>query len=181
MAAIRCKACGRLYDYRKEGCCPGCGAYNRPPKRERVNIDGTVQHMTDAAYERRQHAQGKVCFEEKECYEKKESHSQKVCYEDQARHGNRSTAAKSTDAPLYAKPAQTAREYHGAAPKPTGPVPHSKFPVTVNVAESQTTDGKKKTKLPLWCLIPLIIWAIPNVLALLAAVIGSILKALGLS
>ena len=41
MATIRCKACGKLYSYEKEGCCPGCGAYNRPPKRERVNADGT--------------------------------------------------------------------------------------------------------------------------------------------
>lgn len=69
MAVMQCKACGRLYNYSKEGCCPGCGAYNRPPKRNRVNADGTVQHMTDTAYEKRQHAQGKVCFEEKECYE----------------------------------------------------------------------------------------------------------------
>lgn len=69
MATIHCKACGAVYRYEKEGCCPRCGAYNRPPKRERVNADGTVQHMTDAAYEKRQHAQGRVCFEEKECYE----------------------------------------------------------------------------------------------------------------
>ena len=69
MATIHCKACGAIYRYEKEGCCPRCGAYNRPPKRERVNADGTVQHMTDAAYEKRQHAQGKVCFEEKACYE----------------------------------------------------------------------------------------------------------------
>ena len=77
MASIRCKACGASYHYEKEGCCPNCGAYNRPPKRERINADGTVQHMTDAAYEKRQHAQGKMCFEEKECYE------------DQARQGLR--------------------------------------------------------------------------------------------
>lgn len=83
MALIRCKACGKLYSYEKEGCCPGCGAYNRPPKRERVNPDGTVQHMTDAEYTRRKKATGKVCFEEKECYE------EKVCYEDQARKGAR--------------------------------------------------------------------------------------------
>ena len=79
---IRCKACGARYSYEKEGCCPGCGAYNRPPKRERVNPDGTVQHMTDAEYARRSKATGKVCFEEKECYE------EKVCYEDQARRGH---------------------------------------------------------------------------------------------
>ena len=83
MATIQCKACGKHYSYEKEGCCPNCGAYNRRPKRERVNADGTIQHMTDAAYEKRSKAAGKVCFEEKECYE------EKVCYEDQARHGHR--------------------------------------------------------------------------------------------
>lgn len=72
MANIRCQNCGRVYRYETEGCCPGCGAYNRPPKRERINADGTVQHMTDAAYEKRQHnAREKVCFEEKECHEDK--------------------------------------------------------------------------------------------------------------
>ncbi len=91
MAMIRCKACGKLYSYEKEGCCPGCGAYNRPPKRERVNPDGTVQHMTDAEYARRRKAAGKVCFEEKECYE------QKVCYEDQARRGKRSASSAHAD------------------------------------------------------------------------------------
>lgn len=87
MAAIRCKACGKLYVYEKEGCCPGCGAYNRPPKRERVNPDGTIQHMTDAAYAKRKAAAGKVCFEEKEC------HEEKVCYEDQTRHGKRKSGS----------------------------------------------------------------------------------------
>ncbi len=88
MAMIRCKACGARYSYEKEGCCPGCGAYNRPPKRERVNPDGTVQHMTDAEYARRSKATGKVCFEEKECYE------EKVCYEDQARRGGRKSTSR---------------------------------------------------------------------------------------
>ena len=88
MANIRCKACGKIYSYEKEGCCPGCGAYNRPPKRERVNPDGTIQHMTDAAYEKRNKAAGKVCFEEKEC------HEEKVCYEDQTRHGKRKETHK---------------------------------------------------------------------------------------
>lgn len=37
MASIRCKACGCTYDYNKEGMCPKCGAYNRPPHRERVD------------------------------------------------------------------------------------------------------------------------------------------------
>ena len=83
MAVIHCKACGRSYRYESEGCCPSCGAYNRPPKHERVNADGTVQHMTDAAYEKRKKAHEKVCFEEKVCYE------EKTCYEDQARRGVR--------------------------------------------------------------------------------------------
>lgn len=87
MATIRCKACGKVYVYEKEGCCPSCGAYNRPPKREWVNADGTVQHMTDAAYAKRKQVMGKVCFEEKEC------HEEKVCYEDQTRRGVRKTAS----------------------------------------------------------------------------------------
>ena len=28
MPTIRCAACGKHYDYRQEGCCPRCGAYN---------------------------------------------------------------------------------------------------------------------------------------------------------
>ena len=44
MQMIRCAACGRRYDYRQEGCCPHCGAYNRPPRREWVDADGTVHH-----------------------------------------------------------------------------------------------------------------------------------------
>ena len=94
MATIRCKACGKLYSYEKEGCCPGCGAYNRPPKRERVNADGTIQHMTDGAYEKRNKATGKVCFEEKEC------HEEKVCFENQARHGNRKKTTGNAATPL---------------------------------------------------------------------------------
>lgn len=31
MAVIRCKACGRVYDYNKQGMCPKCGAYNLRP------------------------------------------------------------------------------------------------------------------------------------------------------
>ena len=44
MQTIRCAACGRRYDYRQEGCCPRCGAYNRPPRREWVGADGSVHH-----------------------------------------------------------------------------------------------------------------------------------------
>lgn len=46
MAMVQCKACGKIYDYEKNGCCPSCGAYNRPPRRERVDADGTVHHLT---------------------------------------------------------------------------------------------------------------------------------------
>ena len=54
MAAIRCKACGRTYDYAKEGFCPKCGAYNRPPRREWVDAEGDIHYAgTD-----------KVCYEE---------------------------------------------------------------------------------------------------------------------
>lgn len=47
MQTIRCAACGRRYDYRQEGCCPRCGAYNRPPRREWVGADGSVHHGGD--------------------------------------------------------------------------------------------------------------------------------------
>lgn len=78
MAMVQCKACGKIYDYEKNGCCPECGAYNRPPRRERVDADGTVHHLT--RQERRSVPRGgKVCFEKKECHEKK------VCFEDEAR------------------------------------------------------------------------------------------------
>ena len=36
MATVHCKACGKSYNYEKNGCCPECGAYNRPPRREQV-------------------------------------------------------------------------------------------------------------------------------------------------
>lgn len=59
MASIRCKACGKTYDYRKEGFCPKCGAYNRPPRQEWVDAEGTVHYA----------GQEKECYEEKVCYE----------------------------------------------------------------------------------------------------------------
>ena len=182
MATIHCKACGAIYRYEKEGCCPKCGAYNRPPKRERVNADGTVQHMTDAAYEKRQHAQGKVCFEEKEC------HEEKVCYEDQARHGNRSTASASTgstvyarpaESTVYAKPSQTPRTYNYTAPKPTGPAPHAKFPEKASAPVQSNSGAKQKKRLPIGCLIPLAFIGI-EVLAAVIALIREVLSSLGL-
>ena len=68
MPAIRCKACGKTYDSR-EGFCPKCGAYNRPPRQEWVAAGGDVHYAQ----------QEKVCYEQKEC------HEDKVCYENQTR------------------------------------------------------------------------------------------------
>lgn len=68
MPAIRCKACGKTYDSR-EGFCPKCGAYNRPPRQEWVDTGGDVHYAE----------QEKVCYEQKEC------HEEKVCYENQTR------------------------------------------------------------------------------------------------
>ncbi len=81
MANVTCRSCGRRYDYSQHDCCPDCGAYNRPPRHEQVDADGTVRHLTDADYAKRKSAAlGKVCFEEKEC------HEEKVCFEDEARN-----------------------------------------------------------------------------------------------
>ena len=71
MANVHCQSCGRTYDYEKYGCCPNCGAYNRRPRREWVDVDGTVHHGS--------RKQEKVCYEKKTCYE------EKVCFEEQAR------------------------------------------------------------------------------------------------
>ena len=79
MANVHCQSCGRTYDYEKYGCCPNCGAYNRRPRREWVDVDGTVHHGA-----RKQ---------EKVCYEKKTCHEEKVCFEEQARPGKRTRCA----------------------------------------------------------------------------------------
>ena len=63
MANVHCQSCGRTYDYEKYGCCPNCGAYNRRPRREWVDVDGTVHHGA--------RKQEKVCYEKKTCYEEK--------------------------------------------------------------------------------------------------------------
>ena len=146
MASIHCKACGTLYRYDKEGCCPNCGAYNRPPKRGRVTADGSVQRMSDADYEKREHARGKVCFE------RKESHENKVCYEEQAR------------------PKATSGTYQsgGSAPRPTGPVPHSKFAPTEYKeiqqlqmeAKKQSRSALRKSTGPAGCIIAFVAMAI---------------------
>ena len=111
MATIRCKGCGALYNYDKEGCCPKCGAYNRPPARERVNADGTVRHMDDASFARHGGGSGKVCFEEKECYERKE------CHEQDARQYRtvRSQSGGQGAAPSFAAAQSQRRQAQGAA------------------------------------------------------------------
>ena len=70
MAILRCKGCGKMYNYEKEGMCPKCGAYNRPPQRNSIYADGTVHHAEDYDFERPAAPKaGKVCYEEKECHE----------------------------------------------------------------------------------------------------------------
>ena len=71
---VKCKACGKGYDYHEHGCCPKCGAYNRPPRRNRVGTDGIVHHISDEEFlanssARRKSQSGKVCFEREDCYE----------------------------------------------------------------------------------------------------------------
>ena len=69
MVLVKCKNCSKQYDYYKHGCCPACGAYNRPPRRDRVGSDGVVHHISDADFldntrKRRSSQSGKVCFED---------------------------------------------------------------------------------------------------------------------
>ena len=98
MATVHCKACGKSYSYEENGCCPSCGAYNRPPRRETVEADGTVHHLDDRAAStgRMPGGGGKVCFEEK------------ICYEEQTRGGRVRRAPekprrKTGGQPLFAK------------------------------------------------------------------------------
>lgn len=67
MALLRCKACGKLYSYEKEGFCPKCGAYNRPPRKEWVDADGSVHYMKQRQADSGavpHHDGKKVCFEQ---------------------------------------------------------------------------------------------------------------------
>lgn len=41
MATVHCKACGKSYNYEKNGCCRSAGPITAAP-RERVDADGTV-------------------------------------------------------------------------------------------------------------------------------------------
>ena len=54
MATIKCKSCGRAYNYRSSELCPKCGAFNRPPHRMRVgfNADGGVELQTEKEFVR---------------------------------------------------------------------------------------------------------------------------------
>lgn len=49
MTRVRCKGCGRRYSYESDGCCPHCGAYNRPPHRRSVKADGTVYRVREGS------------------------------------------------------------------------------------------------------------------------------------
>ncbi len=71
MAMVHCKACGKIYNYDKEGFCPKCGAYNRPPRRQYVNADGTVYQAVEKKTKGSTipKANQKVCYEKKECHE----------------------------------------------------------------------------------------------------------------
>ena len=72
MPNLRCKTCGRTYSYEKQGMCPKCGAYNRPPRRERVDPDGSVHYLDDRSAitgAAPNHPRDKVCYEKKVCYE----------------------------------------------------------------------------------------------------------------
>ena len=74
MVLVKCKACSKRYDYHQHGCCPECGAYNRPPQRNRVGADGVVHHLKDTDFldntaKRRNSQSGKVCFERDVCFE----------------------------------------------------------------------------------------------------------------
>ena len=68
---VKCKNCAKRYNYREHGCCPECGAYNRPPQWDRVAADGTIYHVSDEDFlenteERRRSMTGKVCFDRSE-------------------------------------------------------------------------------------------------------------------
>ena len=72
MPIIRCKTCGRTYSYEKQGMCPKCGAYNRPPRRERIDPDGSIHYLDDRSAITGavpNHPRNKVCYEKKVCYE----------------------------------------------------------------------------------------------------------------
>ena len=99
MANVHCQSCGRTYDYEKYGCCPNCGAYNRRPRREWVDVDGTVHHGA--------RKQEKVCYEKKTCYE------EKVCFEEQARPARKKNPLRQREQELH----RAERTVRQAAPR----------------------------------------------------------------
>lgn len=104
MANVHCQSCGRTYDYEKYGCCPNCGAYNRRPRREWVDVDGTVHHGASK--------QEKVCYEKKTCYEKK------VCFEEQARPAKKRTRCASWSRSSTRRSVPSGRRLPGRAMHP---------------------------------------------------------------
>ena len=76
MSNIKCKACGRRYNYRESDLCPHCGAYNKPTSRLRVdfNEEGSAELLHEQEFLRRSEAgqkRAKACYERKECHEDK--------------------------------------------------------------------------------------------------------------
>ena len=76
MSDIKCKACGRRYNYRESDLCPHCGAYNKTTSRLRVdfNEEGSAELLHEQEFLRRSEAgqkREKACYESKECHENK--------------------------------------------------------------------------------------------------------------
>lgn len=109
MQMIRCAACGKRYNYLQEGCCPRCGAYNRPPRREWVEADGSIRHGDGSAPPR----PGKVCYEKKVCHEEKQ------CFEGQARKAQKKPAAQPAAKNVHI-PFKTRRAKGNAQPNSVG-------------------------------------------------------------
>lgn len=109
MPTIRCAACGKHYDYHREGCCPRCGAYNRPPRREWVGADGSVHHEKNGATPR----PGKVCYEEKECFEEQTRKPRKKAAAPTAQGSER--VVKSFQKPFKAHSSRRGTQNSGAA------------------------------------------------------------------
>jgi hypothetical protein len=97
MRHITCRACGKGYNYEVDGCCPHCGAYNRPPRRVTIESDGSI------------HAAGgdKVCYEQKVCYEGQTRHRGKVSFSSlrraEEKHPLDFTAVQNAGKSAYAK------------------------------------------------------------------------------
>jgi len=59
-------SCGRSYDYDIEGCCPECGAFNRPPHRQTIEADGQIHVVREKPGTEPWQAKSagkKVCYE----------------------------------------------------------------------------------------------------------------------